>query len=74
MRAIYKEVVLRKHENLGEWDKVLIGQPVSYNDRTFIRLALGSYPIRRFLNEGFNPGLEKRVVEIIRDTALQLFG
>jgi len=74
MRHIYKEVVLNEQSGLGEYKKVLIGQPVSYNDRTFIRLALGSYPIRKFITEEFDPGREKRVVEIIRNTALRIFG
>lgn len=73
LREVYKEVSINEHEGLGEANKLLIGQPVSYDDRSFIRLALGSYPIRTFLRDGFDEGKERRIIEIILDTTKKLY-
>jgi hypothetical protein len=73
LRNVYKEISLNEYEGLGEATKLLIGQPVSYNHRSFIRLALGSYPIRTFLRHGLDTAKEKRVIDIILDATKKLY-
>lgn len=50
---------------LEDFKKVIIGQPVSYPHHTFIRLALGSYNIRKLVENNLNFELDLALVDHI---------
>jgi hypothetical protein len=51
LRAFFHDLVTGHYPGhfAGDYDRVFIGQPVNYGDRSFIRLALGAYDIRQML-------------------------
>jgi hypothetical protein len=48
--ALFRALVLGKHEGLRGYDRVNIGQPVNYGERSFIRVAIGAHGIRTLLS------------------------
>jgi hypothetical protein len=50
---------------LEDFKKVIIGQPVSYPHHTFIRLALGSYNIRKLVENNLNFELDLALIDHI---------
>ena len=56
LKDLYKVIVNSPFEHSDEYDMAFIGQPVTYGDRAFLRLAIGSHDIRRSLKHAeFNP-------------------
>ncbi len=58
---------------LPDYEKVHIGQPVSYSNGSFIRLALGSHDVRRFSQDGLNMSNDRRLVEMLETIAKENF-
>jgi hypothetical protein len=50
---------------LSEFNRVIIGQPVAYTNHTFIRLALGSYNIRKLAERRLDFTLDLALVDHI---------
>lgn len=71
-RKIFNYLAEHTFPELG-YKNLIIGQPVSYDSESFIRLAIGSYNIRTFLKEGLDPQFEEGVVDVIYRTARQLY-
>ncbi len=69
LREVYKKISLTEHTGLNGNTKLIIGQPVKYLNKAFIRLALGSYSIRHMIKSGIDSDLERRVIEIIKEAA-----
>ena len=68
-------MVTEEHEGLGDHQKVFMGQPVTYGKSAFIRLALGSYSVRKQMEKGkFDLRNDLRLVDIIEEKVLTLFG
>ena len=71
---MFVNLVLSEHSGLDGFNRVFLGQPVQYGDRSFIRLAIGSYSVRRqLLNRRFEPKNDLRMIEIIEETVSKLF-
>jgi len=52
LRDFFNDLVSERYEDaLNGYDRIFIGQPVNYGDRSFIRLALGAYDIRQMLKK-----------------------
>jgi hypothetical protein len=74
LKKLFDELVLSEHSGLDGFNRVFLGQPVQYGDRSFIRLAIGSYSVRRqLLNRRFEPKNDLRMIEIIEETVTKLF-
>lgn len=74
LKNLFDELVLSEHTGLDGFNRVFLGQPVQYGDRSFIRLAIGSYSVRRqLLNRRFEPKNDLRMIEIIEETVTKLF-
>ena len=71
-RILFEYLADNTFEELGN-KNLIIGQPVSYDSESFIRLAIGSYNIRSFLKDGLNPEFEKSIIDIIYRSARKLF-
>ncbi len=51
LKELFRKLVTTQYEDFHGMNRVFIGQPVNYGDRSFIRLAIGSYNIRRMLEK-----------------------
>jgi len=68
LRRFFDELVTEQYagEFQGSYERLFIGQPVNYGDRSFIRLALGAHDIRMLLQKE-NPFInEVRILELIQ--------
>lgn len=66
LKNLFDKLVLNTHSCFVGFERVFIGQPVKYSDRSFIRLALGSYSIRQWVNNGaFDPTNDERLIELL---------
>lgn len=73
LKLLFKTLVTSKY-TLDGFTNVFIGQPVQYLDYSFIRLAIGSYTVRKQLESGardFNNDM--LLIRLIEETALALF-
>jgi hypothetical protein len=74
LKKLFDYLVLNEHGGLDGFNRVFLGQPVQYGDKSFIRLAIGSYSVRRqLLNRRFEPFNDLRLIEIIEETVAKLF-
>ena len=74
LKKLFDTLVLGEHPSLNGFKRVFLGQPVRYGKRSFIRLALGSYSIRKLMEpNGFGPYNDLHVVDLIERTAIELF-
>lgn len=68
LRKLHYITVTQNYDNLGEHESmVFIGQPVTYfNDKSFLRLAIGSKNIRKFVKDDeVNFELDRKIVNIL---------
>ncbi len=68
LRKLHYLTVTKNYNNLGdEKTMVFIGQPVTYfSDKSFLRLAIGSKNIRKFVNDNeINYELDKKIIDIL---------
>lgn len=72
LRAFYQYISEHEFEALGN-KKLLIGQPVNYGNRSFIRLAIGSNNIRSFISEGLSDESEGRIMNVLIDTLDKMY-
>lgn len=74
LRHLHKTLTLGKFDGFGNGvDRVIIGQPVKYRDRSFIRIALGSSDLRWLMNNDFDFYNDKRLVQVIIATLKELY-
>lgn len=66
LKKLFDYLVLNDHHIFKGYDRVFIGQPVRYADRSFIRLALGSNSVRQMVNNGsFRPDNDDKLIELL---------
>lgn len=74
LKKLFNELILNKHEGLVDFDRAFIGQPVQYGEKSFIRLAIGSYSIRKQMeNKKFDTRNDIRLIEIIEEHVTKFF-
>lgn len=74
LKQLFDFIVLTDHKGLDGFQRVFIGQPVQYGEKSFIRLAIGSYSIRRQLaKKRFRPQNDLKLIEIIENAVDTLF-
>ncbi len=74
LKKLFDYLVLNEHVGLNGFNRVFLGQPVQYGEKSFIRLAIGSYSIRRQLaNKRFMPQNDLKLIEIIEKAVDTLF-
>lgn len=68
LRRFFDELVSERYPDTfeGPYDRITIGQPVNYGDRSFIRLALGAHDIRMMLQKDHPFINEVRVLDLIQ--------
>jgi hypothetical protein len=65
LRDFYASLCSLEHEGFSRYRKVLIGQPVKYGDKSFIRLAIGANSIRQFIEGTMTFDDDRHLVGII---------
>jgi len=76
LKELFKAITTSTHDGFeGGFNKVFFGQPVQYGAKSFIRLAIGAYTVRAFLEkDAVDLHNDYRVIEIIEDYAQKMFG
>ena len=64
LRVLYAEICAKEREDLVITE-IIIGQPVKYENMSFIRLNLGSFNVRRLIASDFNFSCDKKLIQII---------
>ena len=65
LRVLYMKICANERDDLDNYKKIIIGQPVKYENMSFIRLALGSFNVRRLIASDFNFSHDKKLIQII---------
>ena len=74
LQRLYDFLVTREHDGLEGYNRIFLGQPVQYGEKSFIRLSIGSYSVRNQLhNKRFEFNNDLRLIEIIEQSANKLF-
>ena len=75
LKELFKAITTTTHEGFSNgFDRVFFGQPVQYGDKSFIRLAIGAFTVRSFLEkDAVDLHNDYRVIEIIEEYAQKLF-
>lgn len=73
LREVYKDITLNEHPGFDDANRVIIGQPVKYTDRSFIRLALGAGDLRLLLDTDFDLAKDKRLVQLLKESLEKLY-
>ncbi len=75
LKTLFKTLVTSQQSGFeGPFQNVFIGQPVQYGQCSFIRLAIGSYSVRKLLERGgFYGANDMHLISLIEKTALDLF-
>ncbi len=76
LKDLFKAIATATHAGFKDGiNKVFFGQPVQYGDKSFIRLAIGAYSVRAFLEvDAIDLHNDYRVIEIIEDYAKKMIG
>ena len=73
LRELYMRVCAIERDDLFDFKKIIIGQPVKYDNLSFIRLALGSYNVRKLIASDFDFKFDKQLIQIIIKELKQLY-
>jgi len=73
LKELFMKICLTERDNLGDYKRVIIGQPVKYENKSFIRLALGSYNVRKLISTSMDFSYDRKLVEIIIEEVKLLF-
>ncbi len=73
LRTLYLKVCAHEREDFYDFKKIIIGQPVKYDNKSFIRLALGSYNVRMLIANEFDFKFDRKLINIIVSELKQLF-
>ena len=66
LRVLYLEICAKERNDFFNFKKIIIGQPVKYDNKSFIRLALGSYNVRMLIANDFDFQFDKKLISIIQ--------
>lgn len=73
LREVYRTIILSTHKELNGYNKVIIGQPVKYAERSFLRLALGAHDLHKLFESDFDLTNDERIIHIIINTLKEIY-
>jgi hypothetical protein len=73
LKELFVKICVTERDDFGDFKRVIIGQPVKYENKSFIRLALGSYNVRKLISTSMDFSYDKKLVEIIIEELRALF-
>ena len=65
LRVLYFNICAKERNDFFDFKKIIIGQPVRCDNKSFMRLALGSYNIRMLKANDFDLQYDKKLISII---------
>lgn len=65
LKALYRKICLKGTDYMPEYKLVTTGQPVAYAAGSFLRLALGSYNVRKLINKELDLSEDIRLLKTI---------
>jgi hypothetical protein len=68
LTKLYKYICRREDLQIGDCRQALIGQPVKYGDKSFIRVALGASDVRGFIQNDAGFAADQALIETIEET------
>ncbi len=71
LKKLHRSIVLDDYSNTHSFKRIFIGQPVRYGKKSFLRLAIGSNNIRKFVldqEEAFD--IDRQIIQIIESKLL----
>ncbi len=72
LRELYEQLVLKGHEYQNKFEKLTIGQPVSYEEHAFVRFALGSTNVRKLIETDHDYSDDKLLIDVVEKIAVEL--
>ena len=73
LRKLYLKICAEQRDDFYDFKKIIIGQPVKYDNKSFIRLALGSFNVRMLIASEFDFKFDRKLVKIIAKELEALF-
>jgi hypothetical protein len=73
LRVLYLDICAKERNDFFDFKKIIIGQPVKYDNKSFIRLALGSYNVRMLIANDFDFHFDKKLISIITKELKKLY-
>jgi len=76
LKSLFAAITTDRHDGFkGGYDRVFFGQPVQYGAKSFIRLAIGAFTVRAFLEkDAVDLEDDYRLIELIETYAEKMFG
>ena len=72
LKELHYAISTRNYTNQQNFKNIFIGQPVSFGNQSFLRMAIGAQNIREFLEADNDPFVEdKAILSIIQSTLIQ---
>jgi hypothetical protein len=69
LSQLYNSLCQRDDLAIGDCRRALVGQPVKYGDKSFIRIALGASDVRQFIENGPDFTNDGRLIDILEHVA-----
>ena len=74
LKKLFDYLVLNTHEGLRDYNRIFLGQPVQYGEKSFIRLAIGSHSVRKQLAKNqFDPTNDLQIIALIERAVEKVF-
>jgi hypothetical protein len=65
LKMIYDELLLNSKKYQSKYESISIGQPVNYENHSFLRFALGSRNIRNLIESGYDYSSDELIVTVL---------
>ncbi len=73
LQHLYEYISEKEVDFLSGFNRIIIGQPVRYGDESFIRVALGSFNIRKLIRNEKDLENDVLLIKYIAETAQKLY-
>ena len=66
LKSLYKRICLEGHRWMPKYELITIGQPVAYAAGSFLRLALGSFNVRKLIDRELDLRDDTQLLDTLR--------
>jgi len=71
LKELYKKICLEGYKRMPEYDLITIGQPVAYAAGSFLRVALGSFNVRKLIDNEMDLNDDTRLLNALEEMLLE---
>ena len=72
LKRLYERLVLNGHEYQTKYERLAIGQPVTYEEHAFVRFALGSTNVRSLIESNHDMSDDFMLIDVVEKIALEI--